>query len=294
VSRILLTGAGFSRNWGGWLASEAFEYLLGSSHIDDPLREKLWVAKERRLVFEDVLAELQGAMESRFNPQTEQDLRNMTNAINAMFAEMAVGYARVSFESPNNVGRMVKTFLARFDAIYTLNQDTLVEQQYAPLLPGLKPANSTLAIGHACFQLHTPDDPSNFALTEGRQSYIKLHGSFGWVHDGRDLLLILGGNKAINIRKHPLLNWYHKLFKDDLRKPNTRLMIIGYSFNDAHINQAIVAAVNETNLRLFIIDPNGVDVLDKRDPRASITPPPEELLVQLSPRVIGASRRTGF
>ena len=27
---ILRTGAGFSRNWGGWLASETFEYLLGS------------------------------------------------------------------------------------------------------------------------------------------------------------------------------------------------------------------------------------------------------------------------
>jgi hypothetical protein len=29
MSRILLAGAGFSRNWGGWLADEAFEYLLG-------------------------------------------------------------------------------------------------------------------------------------------------------------------------------------------------------------------------------------------------------------------------
>jgi hypothetical protein len=33
VSYILLTGAGFSRNWGGWLANEAFEYLLGCSEI---------------------------------------------------------------------------------------------------------------------------------------------------------------------------------------------------------------------------------------------------------------------
>jgi hypothetical protein len=31
----LLTGAGFSRNWGGWLANEAFEYLLGAPEIDD-------------------------------------------------------------------------------------------------------------------------------------------------------------------------------------------------------------------------------------------------------------------
>jgi hypothetical protein len=31
MTRILLTGTEFSRNWGGWLASEAFEYLPGST-----------------------------------------------------------------------------------------------------------------------------------------------------------------------------------------------------------------------------------------------------------------------
>jgi hypothetical protein len=40
VGCILLTGAGFSRNWGGWLANEAFEYLLGSSHINQPTRDQ--------------------------------------------------------------------------------------------------------------------------------------------------------------------------------------------------------------------------------------------------------------
>lgn len=29
MTNILFTDAGFSRNWGGWLADEAFEYLLG-------------------------------------------------------------------------------------------------------------------------------------------------------------------------------------------------------------------------------------------------------------------------
>lgn len=30
---LLLLGAGFSRNWGGWLADEAFEYLIGHNEI---------------------------------------------------------------------------------------------------------------------------------------------------------------------------------------------------------------------------------------------------------------------
>src|SRR2546427_6832509 len=42
MPHILLLGAGFSRNWGGWLADEAFEYLLGHPRIDDGLRTLLW------------------------------------------------------------------------------------------------------------------------------------------------------------------------------------------------------------------------------------------------------------
>ena len=42
MTYILLTGAGFSRNWGGWLASEAFEYLIGCGELDSDLRTLLW------------------------------------------------------------------------------------------------------------------------------------------------------------------------------------------------------------------------------------------------------------
>jgi hypothetical protein len=39
---LLLTGAGFSYNWGGFLANEAFEYLLAATEGDDDLRSTLW------------------------------------------------------------------------------------------------------------------------------------------------------------------------------------------------------------------------------------------------------------
>jgi hypothetical protein len=81
---ILLTGAGFSRNWGGWLANEAFEYLLGGSFVDDLLRRRLWIAKERKQGFEDVLSDLQTEHEARWQGQTEQDLRNLTSAVTAV------------------------------------------------------------------------------------------------------------------------------------------------------------------------------------------------------------------
>ena len=58
MAHVLLTGAGFSRNWGGWLATEAFEYLIGCPEVDEPLRRLLWKHKSRGGGFEDALAEL--------------------------------------------------------------------------------------------------------------------------------------------------------------------------------------------------------------------------------------------
>ena len=55
MTRVLLTGAGFSRNWGGMLAGDVFPYLLGCDELDDELRRQLW----RDRSFEDVLAALQ-------------------------------------------------------------------------------------------------------------------------------------------------------------------------------------------------------------------------------------------
>lgn len=59
MAHYVLTGAGFSYNWGGWLASEAFEYLLGAPEIDTELRSVLWKNKERGGGFEDALATLE-------------------------------------------------------------------------------------------------------------------------------------------------------------------------------------------------------------------------------------------
>ena len=41
MTRILLTGAGFSHTWGGMLSSEVFQYLLGSDELDEKVRRLL-------------------------------------------------------------------------------------------------------------------------------------------------------------------------------------------------------------------------------------------------------------
>ena len=66
-------------------------------------------------------------------------------------------------------------------------------------------------------------------------------------------------------------------------------MIIGYSFSGT-INDAIASAVDRGALKLFIIDPLGMDVLNKQNPRAAIKIQ-DPYLEKLSPHIIGASRR---
>jgi hypothetical protein len=67
-------------------------------------------------------------------------------------------------------------------------------------------------------------------------------------------------------------------------------MIIGYSFGDVHINDIVQAAADK-GLKLFIIDPLGVDVIDKRDQRAQIQQPVTDMMSTFMPAIIGASRR---
>ena len=50
-----------------------------------------------------------------------------------------------------------------------------------------------------------------------------------------------------------------------LAQPGTKLMVIGYSFQDDHINQVICDASVRTGLGTFLVDPNGRDVL--KDPK---------------------------
>ena len=83
---FLLLGAGFSRNWGGWLADEAFEYFLGCPEVvrDPALTLLLW-RHQAQGGFEAALAELQLA-HSRDPRSSESALMGLQAAVGRMFA----------------------------------------------------------------------------------------------------------------------------------------------------------------------------------------------------------------
>ncbi|UTD29169.1 hypothetical protein DB459_21930 [Bradyrhizobium sp. WD16] len=304
IPHILLTGAGFSYNWGGYLASEAFEYLLGVTENDEDLRKVLWADQNRG--FEATLARLRKEFEENYTPQVEQDLRNMTTAVRRMFGDMWLAFSQSKFDEAFEDPRLgVIRFLTRFDAIFTLNQDTLLEAHYLPVVtdtdfakntyqgprnvgayrPGLVPAMDTLTFGSLAARIPLFRASDDFSPTRNLQPYYKLHGSID-IKDGRDMMLILGGNKEADIGKHPLLESYHAQFEWWLNMPMARLMVIGYSFADAHINRVIFNAIEKRGLKLFLVGPDGAKTIDS-NPALPLNP-----RQQVKDAIVGASRRS--
>jgi hypothetical protein len=298
MPHYLLSGAGFSRNWGGWLANEAFEYLLGAPEIDDHLRRVLWGAKLKGEGFEGALSTVQGAYASNKSDENKQRLDKLTQAVIGMFNAMQAAFNRLDYRASK---LRLQRFLSQFDVIFTLNQDTLLETLYAgqvrwserwygSYLPYMKFIEEPVQTYP--FMLREPmTQDTEFVTRENDQPIYKLHGSYNWFAEPHgERLLVMGGNKTASIGAFKVLTRYQDEFRALLSQPDAHLMVIGYGFGDSHINGAIQTAATK-GLRIFIIDTLGVDVIDKRNTRAQIPLPVTDLMEALMPRIIGASRR---
>lgn len=309
MEHYVLLGAGFSRNWGGWLAAEAFEYLLGCPEIaaEPDLRDLLW-RHQAQGGFEDALAEVQAAF-IRDPQRNTAALQNMQAAVARMFADMNRAFFEITgWEFQNHQDRMVRTFLSRFDAIFTLNQDVLLEQHYTndnialvgakkwhgPQLPGMKriPSQEPMHSNSWGRSTWIPSPPEAFTIEKGSQPLYKLHGSSNWTNADGSPLLIMGGAKAREIGQSPILNWYGKLFEEALAHKSARLMVIGYGFRDQHINEAINNGA-KNGLQVFVIAPEGAELAMRQNktrlPGMIAKQTDLEALMQRS--LIGASRR---
>ena len=69
-------------------------------------------------------------------------------------------------------------------------------------------------------------------------------------------------------------------------------MIIGYSFRDDHINQAIVHAVRDCGLRFFVIDAAGSDVVRLANSSYGGAYSPSEIDEAFATGLVGSSRRS--
>ena len=274
MHHIALLGAGFSHNWGGWLASEAFEYLLGTHEVlaDPGLRELLW-RYEGAGGFEAALAELQLEHDQPGVPvplPIRAQLDAFQSAVGSMFRDMNDAIKRqVEFSTTNY--QSAGALLARFDAIFSLNQDLLLERLYVrtlegtggrwkgAVLPGMRSISNANTAEFSFWSDGNwqPRSRAEFVTEPDLQPIYKLHGSSNWVSARDEKMLVIGGEKSRAIASHEVLAWYSEEFERWL-STGVRLMVIGYGFRDDHINHALLRAADK-GLQLFVVDPRGAE-----------------------------------
>jgi hypothetical protein len=270
ANKILLCGAGFSHNWKAPLACEVAASLLASVGNDASLQSLL---KKHHKNFENALSELQRAHKA----VPCEELERLQRAISIMFDGINTSLADCQFEFSNDLKYSVAGFLTGFAALFNLNQDLLLELQYGRHVlmasnarkggfyqPGMKQIHNPLLhpIVDRYKQRWTPAQPPFSEQSGNLQPHYKPHGSSDWHADDGRGLLIMGGDKSALIKEHEVLEWHYQQFMNYLSRPNTHLMVIGYSFSDEHINDAILKAWRARTLTgMFIVDPRGLDVL---------------------------------
>jgi hypothetical protein len=187
----------------------------------------------------------------------------MQGALADVFGRMNAQFAARQFEFSNDIAYSIQKFLVRFDAIFTLNQDLLIEVHYNNQnfaiwqgtrwqgyeLPGLRELPLEDPLGGRVRSKWVPQD--RFAQTLNIQPYFKLHGSTAWEAADGSSLMVIGRNKVGLIRSNAILKWNYERFEEYLARPDTRLMVIGYGFADDHINATIVDAHQKGHLQLM-------------------------------------------
>jgi|SRR5271166_2578549 len=275
----LLTGAGWSHNWGTRLAADVWQLLM-----DDPTvagNEHLRAVLHDEGSFEAALAKTQAP------PFTTDERgsfeRALMNAFTLMDSAMMRDYDSSTWINISKVQELLFRFFGqrgqRIDTgyLFTLNQDLFFERHLynnhvsgapAPSLPGIQPTPGLRIFATNIekysdqFIMRPFAGPAAMARVRGQFNIIKLHGSFNWRTPDARNVMVVGTEKTTQIASLPVLSWYFDIFKAVLAAGAVRLMIVGYGFGDEHINAAIAEAIENHGLKVLIWD-RGANLRDR-------------------------------
>ncbi|MBS1723471.1 MAG: SIR2 family protein [Armatimonadetes bacterium] len=258
--RIVLTGAGFSANWGGLLAGQVgpmMATLLADAKAQ-PIRSALF----RTPNYEDVWADLEAAdpLQARllvdalcktFEYQEEVMNSQFTSWNGKALAKLLLRV--IDFASPASV------------LFVTTNQDCFLEglsnkasgQGPGLSIPGGMPGGAITTTGEN-WQTNYVQTAKFIAPTttpghsDRAAPYLKLHGSLNWKTPEGQRILISGKEKDRQIGQYPALTYYWNCFAESLDKEDIDLICIGFSFGDEHIRAEIEKHCRDS-WRIFII-----------------------------------------
>lgn len=262
---ILLTGAGFTKNFGGFLGEEMWTQIFNDVEIqgNDNLRSLLQEDYDFESVYSTVVSSNMTEEEKNIMKQVvERAYKNLDNATKDWVFNNDSPYP-VNWYGLNDMIMLFNGGGKEKGLFFTLNQDLFMERRSGYHSPG------SPRFSQQFYTLHGRElMPNEFVTIQGdgveerAQSdinsysglvYIKLHGSYGWKASDGSNQLVIGKNKTELIDKEPLLRWYFDLFQKVITEGNKKLLIIGYGFGDQHINKILVDGVEKHSLKVYII-----------------------------------------
>lgn len=268
---ILFTGAGFTRNFGGYLARDmCAEIELGLPDKYCGILKETKREFDYEKLFQTVMkgGEYTKKEKVAFNKCVLDVYKNMDEDIRG-----SVSYTPKLNFSINGIRNLLNGFVEKgkrsknTSFFFTLNQDIYIERQFYNILTTLcvKTNDGIRSMeGKMQFQDYYSVVKKEDELEKELEAlkwehekfrYVKLHGSFNWQDAYGNETMVIGTSKEEDIENEPILNWYKDLFENVLSIRDSRLLIIGYGFGDPHINRIILKNINEKNLRLYIISP---------------------------------------
>lgn len=263
---FVLTGAGFSKNFGGFLGSEMWTQIFNNRRIqsDPDLRGILNDDYDYESVYSKTL-------DSKLPEEKKQVMREVVLESYKRLDDILKGWMFNDYSAypVNRYGlsdMLVKFYSNASPAkafLFTLNQDLFMERHWGYGSPGVpRFARSQNDFGSQAFNLADfvalPSDDIENRIKKGLNDhaglhYVKLHGSYGWKSSDGLNQLVIGTSKESLIQKEPLLQSYFDLFKSVIQEGGKKVLIIGYGFRDAHINTVLVEGVQKYGLEIYIL-----------------------------------------
>lgn len=266
---VLLTGSGFSKDFGGLLVPDIWMRVYNSDKSNESIRETLrGVVNDN---YELAISQL----------KTEEDISLFMDVLGSIFEE----FDRI-IASSNSVLESISKFIEiikndkKYYFIFSTNQDLLIERTYLHMIQQKMIPGKTLydIVNFPCVdfklsevlkntQSNTIESQNNYSFRDFNKivklvkdqsnieglNYVKLHGSFNWQHSDDYVIQISGDDKIVKLKSEKLLDLGYELFQKIMLEKNI-IVIVGYGFNDPHINEQIYSSISQGS-KIVIIMP---------------------------------------
>jgi hypothetical protein len=278
TEKILLTGAGFTHNFGAPLAKGMWYLIFNHKHVQAEPRIKNLLLKN--IDFESAYYSI---IEGNYNENEKNAIKvAVSTAYEKLDSIVRDWIFRPDNPYPVNIYKVQKLIdlfsrVNKKGFFFTVNQDLFIERHYyngqRPLIPGIQHRQEWFSsvfnrpVNRKNYsQLPTKDyieANGDKILSSSKFLYLKLHGSQNWMSPRAEQHMVIGRSKAKQLRKEPLLLWYFDIFKNVVLQQNQSLLVIGYGFRDSHINRVISESVEEYGLEIYIISPQPIEDFKK-------------------------------